>query len=150
MRELCGEGICNAQYVDNNNIIDADLYVDGLHLVESGSVKLANNILRVLNNNWQYSTEDPNHAFDSSQEGINLLHKIRVKNTDNIIVGNLNAAYLPNKIDELRFVVKDKVDILILTETKLDDSYPTNQFTIDGFSIPYRQDRNRQGEGIYI
>ena len=65
-------------------------------------------------------------------------------------MGNLNVASLPNKIDELRYVVKDKVDILILTETKLDDSFPTDQFKIDGFSIPYRQNRNRHGGGILI
>ena len=74
---------------------------------------------------------------------MNLLQNIRVENINNIIVGNLNVASLPNKIDELRFVVEDKLDILMLTETKLDETFPTTQFKIDGFAIPYRQDRNR-------
>ena len=42
------------------------------------------------------------------------------------------------------------VDVLVLTETKLDDSFPEVQFLVDGFSEPYRYDRNRTGGGIMI
>ena len=80
----------------------------------------------------------------------NLMFNIRKRNLNNIIIGNLNVASLPGKIDELRLIVKNNIDILVLTETKLDDSFPTAQFAIDGFSMPYRQDRNRQGGGILI
>ena len=41
-------------------------------------------------------------------------------------------------------------DILIITETKLDDTYPISQFHIDGYSMPYRLDRNRNGGGVII
>ena len=47
-------------------------------------------------------------------------------------------------------MVLNYVDILILTETKLRDSFPTSQYMVDGFSMPYRQDRNRIGDGIMI
>ena len=47
-------------------------------------------------------------------------------------------------------MVLNYVDILILTETKLHDSFPTSQYMVDGFSMPYRQDRNRIGDGIMI
>ena len=33
--------------------------------------------------------------------------------------------------------------VFVITETKLGDSVPTNQFHLEGFSTPYRQDRNR-------
>ena len=44
------------------------------------------------------------------------------------------------------------IDILVLTETKLDDTFPTAQFLVNGFSEPYRLDRNRKGGGnmVYI
>ena len=38
--------------------------------------------------------------------------------------------------------------ILIINEMKLDASFPVNQFCINGFSIPYRLDWNRNGEVI--
>ena len=40
------------------------------------------------------------------------------------------------------------IDILDLTETKLDDTFPTTQFLVNGFSEPYRLNRNRNGEGL--
>ena len=36
----------------------------------------------------------------------------------------------------------------MVSETKLDDTFPTTQFLIEGFSDPLRLDRNRHGGGI--
>ena len=47
-------------------------------------------------------------------------------------------------------MVKNKVDILIVTETKIDPSFPKSQFFMDGFSEPYRFDRNKEGGGVLI
>ena len=63
---------------------------------------------------------------------------------------NLNINSLAFKVDELRLPVTGIFDILIITETKLDDTFPLSQFHIDGFSTPYRLDRDRDGVGIMI
>ena len=42
------------------------------------------------------------------------------------------------------------IHILVLTETKLDDTFPTAQILVTGFSEPYRLDRNRNGVGVII
>ena len=47
-------------------------------------------------------------------------------------------------------MVSGYFDEIIVTETKLDDSFPKAQFCIDGFSIPYRLDKNRNGGGLMI
>ena len=70
--------------------------------------------------------------------------------TTNVIIGNLNVNSLAFKFDELRLLVTGIFDILIITETKLDDTFPLSQFHIDGFSTPYRLDRNRNAGGIII
>ena len=57
---------------------------------------------------------------------------------------------LPNKFDQLREIVLKYVDNLVVTETKLDDTFLTSQFLVTGFSVPYRLDRNRNGGGIMI
>ena len=75
---------------------------------------------------------------------------IRLKDINRVIIGNLNINSLPIKFAQPQEIVLKYVDILILTETKLDDSFPTSQFMVDGFSMPYRQDRNRNGGGIMI
>ena len=38
----------------------------------------------------------------------------------------------------------------MISETKLDPSFPTGQFHIHGFSEPYRFDRNSSGGGIVL
>ena len=57
---------------------------------------------------------------------------------------------LSNKFDQLKLIIKNKVDILVITETKLDSSFPHSQFKIDGFKQPYRLDRNKHGGGVMI
>ena len=42
------------------------------------------------------------------------------------------------------------LDILLITETKIDSSFPEAQFDIDGFTIPYRVDRDCHGGGIVL
>ena len=34
------------------------------------------------------------------------------------------------------------IDILMISETKIDESFPVSQFMIDGLSMPYHRDRN--------
>ena len=38
----------------------------------------------------------------------------------------------------------------MITETKLDDAFPLGQFYVEGFAIPYRLDRNRNGGGVIV
>ena len=47
-------------------------------------------------------------------------------------------------------MVSGYFDVIIVTETKLDDSLLKAQFWIDDFYIPYRLDRNRNEGGLMI
>ena len=38
----------------------------------------------------------------------------------------------------------------MISESKLDDSFPDSQFLIEAFSKPFRLDRNRSGGGIML
>ena len=54
------------------------------------------------------------------------------------------------KFDQLKFLHQGKVGILVLTESILDSSFPTNQFIIEDYSKPFRFDRNRNGGSILL
>ena len=41
-------------------------------------------------------------------------------------------------------------ELLLISETKIDESFPLTQFTLEGFSTPFRADRNSQGGGLII
>ena len=69
---------------------------------------------------------------------------------NNVIVSNLNINSLSSKFDDLKVLMTDMFDILVITETKLDNTFPVSQFHIERFSIPYRLDRNRNGGGVTV
>ena len=47
-------------------------------------------------------------------------------------------------------LIKPFVDIFMISETKLDDSFPEGQLFIDGYDTPFRYDRNGNGGGILL
>ena len=70
------------------------------------------------------------------------LKALRLNNANKLVIDYLNINYLRNKFEFLNSLIKDNIDILMISETKLDQSFPTNQFMINGFSIPFRLDPN--------
>ena len=44
----------------------------------------------------------------------------------------------------------NKLDILLVSETKIDDTFPEPQILIEDFSSPYRLDRTAKGGGISL
>ena len=68
------------------------------------------------------------------------LKNIRIKNMKNVIIGQLNINSLRNKFPSLVEIIRGNLDILVITETKLDHTFPEKQFLIPGYRKPYRQD----------
>ena len=93
-----------------------------------------------------------NHTEREVDDPRIILNKIRTKNNERIIIGHLNINSLKNKFESLKALVKDKVDIIMVSETKIDDSFPLAQFMIKGYSPPFRRDRDFYGGGeiLYI
>ena len=75
----------------------------------------------------------------------NVLKLLKSRNTERIIISQININSLRYKFNELVSIIHGNVDILIITETKLDDTFTNSQFKIEGFSYPYRLDRTKEG-----
>ena len=56
------------------------------------------------------------------------LRKMKEHTPNKIIVGHLNINFLRNKFEALQFIINRNLDIMLLSETKLDDSFPSAQF----------------------
>ena len=67
---------------------------------------------------------------------------------DKLNLGYLNINLIRNKFDGLKFVIDNKIDIFLISEAKLDDSFPTVQFLFEGFGTPYRHDKIYKGGGL--
>ena len=79
-----------------------------------------------------------------------VLKRLRSNLPQQIIIGHLNINSIRNKFDIMKPMLLDDTDIFMVTETKLDDSFPVSQFNVEGFSTPFRLDRNKNGGGIIL
>ena len=96
------------------------------------------------------SKEFVNKKDKNHQEVSQVMRQMRVKNINRVIIGHLNVNFMAPKIDAIRTIIPGNVDIMVFSETKLDDSYPATQLLIEGFGKPFRLDRNALGGGLLI
>ena len=105
-------------------------------------------IIKNLDNNDMNTSNEKYSTDIAPGNSLFEIKVLRFRNPNKIIIGNLNINSLPNKFDQLNDTVLNYIDVLVLTETKIDDSFPTAQFLVRGFSKPYRLDRNSNG-GVF-
>ena len=87
--------------------------------------------------------------YESISDPFEKLKSTRLKNPNRLIIAQLNINSLRNKFDSLVRMLHNNLDILLISETKIDSSFPTAQFQIEGYTT-YRLDRNANGEGIHL
>ena len=62
-------------------------------------------------------------------------------------MGHLIINSVRNKFEALTYIIDNNINLLLISETKPDDSFAIAQFQMKGFRVPYRYDRNRKGGG---
>ena len=70
------------------------------------------------------------------------LRKLKLDNPNKIVIGHLNINSIRQKFVPLKEIIDDNIDILLISETKINPTFPVGQFTINRFHIPFREDRN--------
>ena len=75
---------------------------------------------------------------------------MRMKHVNKLIIAHLNINSLRNKFEFVVEFIRGKVDILMISEKNIDESFPLGQFKINGFSAPFRLDRSSNGGGIML
>ena len=148
------------QNVDQADVIlpsyDAISSLDGLDCtpsimdLDTPDMSLSTELDQSLNIDFNVSDHEPAEDNANPMTADSILKEIRVKNVNRVIIGTININYLAPKFDQLKEVIGKNIDILTIQETKLDSSFPTQQFLLDGYSQPYRLDRNREGGGVLI
>ena len=71
-------------------------------------------------------------------------------NPNKISSGHLNINSIRNKIEFLKELIVVNVDIFLISETKINDTFPTGQFLINGYQLPLRFDRNGNKGGLLL
>ena len=125
---------------------------------ESSNNDNVNNNANTENNEQDPSMDDSTSRFvevcqvlDNEKEASELsdLPNIRKQYKDKTILGQLNINSLRNKFSVVKDIIENNFDIFLISETKIDDSFPANQFKIQGFN-QYRLDRNCFGGGLLL
>ena len=87
-----------------------------------------------VSSNWNsHNVKDYNK--NSSNPRL-VLENLKLKNNHRLVIGNLNINSISNKFDNLKLIIQGRIDILVITETKTDSTFPLNQFAIQGYSKP--------------
>ena len=70
------------------------------------------------------------------------MENLRRKNIDRLIFAQLNINSLRNKFESLQHIINKNIDVLLISEAKIDSSFPSVQFHLEGYATSYRLDRN--------
>ena len=140
-------------FLDNGNISNMDLYQDGLHLPERGKCLLAKNFIFVLNIFLNMLTSPFSRykaPLDCSEKtDLQRLQDLRLHHRKNPFIGYLNINSLRNEISDLRVLLHDlQLEYFVISETKLDDSFPSAQFAIENYKIRARRGRDGHRGGL--
>ena len=92
--------------------------------------------------------EGQNAVEDDFDNPAIKLREIKLKNPNNHLWHNS----IRNKHIDLFTFLDCNIDILTIAETKLDCTFPTVQFIVEGYKEPFRKDRNKNGGGplVYV
>ena len=107
-------------------------------------------MLYFIEGNWDisplrdshYKTENVSNTIISNAK--RTCRDICISNIDRLVFGYLNINLLSTKLD-----FNGSIDVLMISESKLYDSFPHGQFLIVEFHTPFRFDRNN-GRGILL
>ena len=134
----------NVNIPPNEELWDSvnDPYISELNSMEND--KLSKCIVSELKETKSTHTKE-NDSPDIAQ----IFNSLRIENINKLVIGHLNINSLRNKFEALKCIIKDNLDIFVLSETKLDDTFPKTQFSLDGYNH-FRFDKNSTSGGLII
>ena len=77
-----------------------------------------------------------------------MLKSLRSNNLSKLAFAHLHINSIRNKLEFISEHVRCNVDVLMVSENKIDDSFLIGNFLI--YSPPYRLDRHSKGGGIML
>ena len=172
----CLESMCsnvNIPFVDNARVINSKKHLNKskLHLNLKSSAKLRDlfiNSIKKMYSIWSPHTksrssrdkgltlirnkltDDKMDCGDSNENFKYYLSSLRRKNLNRVILAQVNINSMWNKFDLLAEGIKGKVDVLMISETKIDATFLSRQFYVEEFIPPYRLDWHSHGWGILV
>ena len=127
----------------NSHQINVIINLESVSSKISTDRPLVNQITKESNLSSNAKNLDLNRTFNTFP----LVQARRLKNPKNVIIGHLNVNSLRNKFTAVEELIKGKIDSGLISETKIDESFPNRKFKINGYKI-IRRDRDSFGGGL--
>ena len=96
------------------------------------------------------SKKNESSTAESEIDCFQEMRNLKMKYPKNIIVSYININSFRNKFDSFYEMIREIVDILIIAETKLNSSFPKDQFLIPGYKRPERLDVSESSGGLLV
>ena len=87
-------------------------------------------------------------AGSTGKSDLQMLHDLRLEYWKKLLRGYLNINSLRNNLHDLRLIIHVPIDYFVISETKLDNSFPNAQLTINNYDISANRDRDKQWGGL--
>ena len=71
---------------------------------------------------------------DASPDRLSEIKNLGLRNVNKVVISNVNINLLLKKFEQLKELM---MYVLVITETKLNDSFPTSQFLMKGLEEPF-------------
>ena len=95
------------------------------------------------------SVQDSGVASATGKSNLQMLHDLRFEYPKYLLCGYLNINSPRNKIHDLGEIIHDTpLDYFVISETKLDDSFPYTQLTMSNYEIRTWRDRDKDSGGL--
>ena len=135
LKKICNQE--NIGLIDNEDLNENHLDIKKLHLNMKNNTLFAKNLLNFIEGNWNFKSERDNFKEENSASHDSTvlqsdvkesLKNICISNINKLIFGHLNVNSLRNKFDFVSVQIKSSIDIFMVSETKLHDSFLEGQF----------------------
>ena len=134
--------------IDNKNLDYSCRIYKHLHVNRKGNCYLAKNFLDYLDCVSQEKFLPVSNNSDVSL--IKGLCSLRKRYPKNKVISYLNINSIWNKLNDLKIVISDSVEILCIAESKLHESFLNSKIALDGFKKPYQLDVTASSGGLPI
>ena len=97
---------------------------------------------------YEFSTLD--NVATEEKDVKSSLCSLKLRNVNLLIFSQININFIGNKFELLFSLVSDNTDVLLIFETKIDNTFSVSQLCVPGYSGPLGLDRTGNGEGIML
>ena len=138
-----------------------DHFDNCLNLSSIGEIITIGEVHENVNNCLDSDSTDENINVSVAHDTVNTTERIqlndytkakelRLNYPSNVILSFININSIRHKIDQLMEFAKGNIDILAIAETKLNKSFPEQQFFSEGYKLPYRHDQTHKSGGLLV